>query len=221
MPQPLKNNSLDTDASLPHGSGGKSSVVGALNFMKQEIWEPIEFVFGLYLVSNKGRVRSLPHSVYGEGKNKWQTRKGKILTPEKLINGYHRFTLSYDGKSKRMSAHRLVATTFIPNSENKPQINHRNGIKTDNRVENLEWCTGSENVKHAYTNNFFTIQKGEDSSSSKITKRQAIEIFKSKGSSGLVAKKYPISPKTVRDIRCGKSWSSVTGKKYNPKKRIK
>ena len=74
---------------------------------------------------------------------------GKKLKPILNVNGYITYGLFNKGKQKRFLAHRIIAKCFIPNPKNKPQVNHINGVKTDNRVENLEWCTGSENQKHA------------------------------------------------------------------------
>ena len=68
-------------------------------------------------------------------------------------NGYERVTLWNKGKQYKMSIHRLVATKYIPNLKNLPQVNHKDGNKTNNSVSNLEWCTQSENMKHAYKNN--------------------------------------------------------------------
>lgn len=121
--------------------------------------------FPNYYVTENGDVYS---------RNYNHTGRIKKLTPHKNYKGY---LWTHLGKSKMYYVHRLVAETFIPNPENKPQINHINGIKEDNRVENLEWCTNSENQKHAYkvlhrTNNFLGKRYlagkcGKDSKSSK------------------------------------------------------
>jgi hypothetical protein len=77
-------------------------------------------------------------------------KTNKILKPSFNTCGYQQVTLHNRIKSKNIVIHRLVANAFIPNFENKPQVNHIDGIKSNNSVSNLEWCTSSENVKHAY-----------------------------------------------------------------------
>ena len=81
------------------------------------------------------------HNIYG---------RIKKLKPNKNEDGYYKVKLRKDGKTYNKFVHRLIAETFIPNPENKPEVNHKNGIKTDNRVSNLEWCSRSENMKHSY-----------------------------------------------------------------------
>lgn len=105
-----------------------------------EIWTDIEGYLN-YQVSNMGRVKSL-----GDDKN----RKEKILKGGITKKGYLQVVLCKDGKTKKYYIHRLVAQAFIPNPNNLPQVNHRNEDKTDNRVDNLEWCDGK------YNNNYGT-----------------------------------------------------------------
>jgi len=120
-----------------------------------EIWKDVVGYEGYYQVSNLGRVRSLdrildkPNILTGG-----QTvRKGKIIS-QRLKTGYMYVNLCAHDRRKGHRVHRLVAKAFLPNPESKPQINHKNGNKKDNRVYNLEWATASENQKHAYKNGF-------------------------------------------------------------------
>ena len=101
----------------------------------QEIWKDIEGYEGAYQISNFGRIKN----------------KIKILSPQINNCGYLRIIL----KNKHYSIHRLVALAFLPNPENKPQVNHIDGNKTNNYVTNLEWVTASENQKHNYKNLHF------------------------------------------------------------------
>ena len=115
--------------------------------MKEE-WKDIKDYEGLYQVSNLGNVRSLDR--YVNYKNiKERLIKGKEIKPVDAGNGYMRVTLSNKNKTRIYSIHRLVAEAFIPNPENKPEINHKKGRKNDNRASELEWCTHKENMEHA------------------------------------------------------------------------
>lgn len=116
---------------------------------KKEIWKPIEGYEGLYEISSLGRVKSTTRLTKGRW-NSLKTNHGRILKGIKHQLGYVRADLCKNGIRKHFSIHRLVANSFIPNTENKPQVNHKNGIKKDNRSENLEWCTSLENHAHAW-----------------------------------------------------------------------
>ena len=137
----------------------------------EEIWKPVTIheYSSSYEVSNFGRVRSLdkrdlPHRL----------RKGKILKLSKPK--YPLATLSHNGKIKHISVHRLVALAFIPNPENKPQVNHIDGNTTNNNVSNLEWATRSENQSHAVRTGLR--KRGEDWCRAKLSESEVLEIHR-------------------------------------------
>jgi hypothetical protein len=112
----------------------------------EEIWKDIIGYEGLYQVSNLGRVKSLDRITPHPAKFK----KGQIMKQGDGHHGYKLSTLCKNGRSKTYRVNRLVASHFIPNPENKPEVNHKNGIKSDNSVNNLEWSTSKENIDHAH-----------------------------------------------------------------------
>lgn len=126
-----------------------------------EIWKDIE-EYPNYKVSNLGRIKHYE----------------RLLRPHINKYGYGVVLLYNNGKRKKYLVHRLVAFAFIPNPLNKPQINHINGIKTDNRVENLEWATFSENMLHAYRTGIIT--KEMIATSRAKTKKHIVKMLNGK-----------------------------------------
>lgn len=118
-----------------------------------EIWKDIKGYEGVYQISTLGRIKCLSRKVLSKKRktgNNERTISEYIRTPETTKMGYQRITLSLSGKNVRFSVHRLVSIEFIPNPDNKPCVNHKNGIKWDNNIQNLEWVTYSENERHSY-----------------------------------------------------------------------
>jgi hypothetical protein len=112
----------------------------------EEIWKDIIGYEGHYQVSNFGRIRGLDRYIKGNNEQPRKFQKGKMITLKRDPKGYLGVTL----REKRIRIHRIVATTFIPNPDNLPEVNHLDGVKSNNFVENLEWSTKSNNMSHSF-----------------------------------------------------------------------
>ena len=130
----------------------------------EEVWKDIAGYEGYYQVSSLGRVRRIKG---GQG-----ARAGKILKQFLRGRDYLAVYLTKDSKTITYSVHRLVAMAFIPNPVNKPQVNHKNGIKTDNQVENLEWTTCQENIQHAWRSGLQKVKPISEETRKKMSESQ-------------------------------------------------
>lgn len=143
--------------------------------------------------------------------------KGHVLSQRDNSNGYLRCGMNIDGKPKSYLVHRLVASAFIPNPENKPFVNHIDGNKHNNNVENLEWCTKSENEKHAWLNGLKTdiATKGELHGMHKLRERDVRYIrnnhVRNGGTmkTGELAKMFSVNPQTITEIVSKRTWRCI------------
>ena len=175
-----------------------------------EIWKDIEGYEGLYQVSNLGRVRSLDfewEAFNGKAICKFKN-KGKILKGNKT--GVKRNYLAVNLQHHTIKIHRLVAKAFVPNPCNYPEVNHIDGNTFNNRADNLEWVTGSQNVNHAFKTGL--ARSGEKTHSHKLSVEQVKQIRKEyicgdkEYGAKPLARKYKVSHSTISDIVQGKKW---------------
>lgn len=168
-----------------------------------EIWKDVIGYIGLYQVSNKGNVKSLdmvlPYNRYG--KQTQRIRKGKILTLTKVKNGYLRVIMSNNGKHKLNLVHRLVAQAFIPNPNNYKEVNHINCDKTNNCVENLEWCSSSYNKIHGFQNKLYKCEKP-------IIQMKGCVVIKEYKSAMECKRQTGYSPQNIGKVALGKRKSA-------------
>ena len=124
------------------------TIIPPVKNLINEMWRPMKNYQSKYSVSSFGRIKSMSRIENRKDGRKFNYSEKIIIATKNKKTGYLSFTVSYCGK--RLYIHRLVAQNFILNKNNKPCVNHKNGVKTDNRIENLEWVTYSENMSSAY-----------------------------------------------------------------------
>lgn len=174
----------------------------------KEIWKDIPGYEGLYQASNLGKIKSLK-------KEKWN-RFTYISSPERILSqsnsrGYSIVILTKGKKRKTIGTHRLVAQTFIPNPNNYPQVNHKDGNKQNNNVTNLEWCTASYNIKHAFDNGLKKPKKGKENVCSKSICQydKNMNLIKIWGSMKEAEREIGVDHSTI--LRCAKKRQKTAG----------
>ncbi len=195
------------------------SIETTLKYIRNDVveWKEIKGYEDLYLISSHGDVKSLDRAVPTKSKKGlWTTRniKGRILLAND-INGYQYVNLCRNASDQKSAkVHRLVAQAFIPNPQNKQEVNHLDYKPWHNHKENLEWATHLENMRHAHLNGRIkTVQQlGSKSNFAKLNESQVIEIkqrIKTGESSDSISKDYAVGRTCISEIKSGRSWAHI------------
>lgn len=180
---------------------GSSTSCPAINHTDVE-WRPAAGYEGLYCVSSEGQVRSVARA----------TTSGKLMTPQLNNSGYLRVSITAKGVSRYLYVHHLVARTFIGIRPDGMDINHINGVKTDNRAANLEYVSRTENMRHARELGLHD-NRGEKHYHAKLTESLVIDILLAHSYCGVgaaeIARSVGVSPRTVEDVLERKTWRWV------------
>ena len=168
-------------------------------------WKPLKNFQETYEINRCGEIRRIPG---------FWCHSFRLLKKHMGNSGYYRVSISFNGLTKKFLIHRLVYETFLGQIPKNKTVNHKNGIKTDNRVCNLELCSRSEQMIHAYKNGLQNVQRGEDRKNvSKLTEEQVIEIrqrYKLGETTGKeLGKKYAVSAACIWKIIRRDSWSHI------------
>lgn len=178
----------------------------------EEKWKPIYGYKGSYEASDMGRIRSLTRNIpIG---NCTRLVKGRVLSPSKSKCGYYRVILcDKEGRKKNYYVHRLVLSAFYPTDNDDLQVNHISGIKSDNRLVNLEWVTAGENAIHAFKNGLRG--KGEKHVNAVLTLKQVkfvkslISFFGRKVNLAQLARTMNINYVTLASIKYERTWKHI------------
>ena len=178
----------------------------------KEIWKDIVGYEGLYKVSNLGRVKSLSRNFWN-GVNWWKSKE-KILK-NNILSNYCIVYLYKNKKRKTKQVHRLVAQAFISNFNNKPEVNHIDGDKENNIVDNLEWCTHKENIQHAFKTGLKNSKhrQGTKSNLSKLNEKQVRIIKWLLNNSDLTQREigeiFNVKVPCISNIKNNKTWKQL------------
>lgn len=167
--------------------------------VETEIWKPVPGFEQYYLCSNTGQVKNI--------------NTNKLLSQYK--NRYLNVTLIKDKKRFLVGAHRVIATTFVENPNNKPYVNHKDGNRYNNNVVNLEWVTAKENSEHAISTGLHKI-KGIEHPNNKLSEEQVLFIFNSTLKCEELSKIFQVTSGTCANIKNGRLWSHLTKKEIEP-----
>jgi len=168
-------------------------------------WKDVVGFENLYEISNAGILKSKDRYVI-HYKGGLSLRKGKEFKLTKDKDGYLKTCLQKEGKRFHKRVHILVAEAFIPNPKNKPEVNHKDGDKSNNFLLNLEWTTTSENRQHAFDTGLQKANSGEKHYKSKLNKFDVKQIRSSNLKGIELAKKYNVSPQTISRVKLNKSY---------------
>lgn len=177
----------------------------------EEEWRDVVGYEGFYQVSNLGRVRSLDRYVRHSSGGK-MLRRSKVLKLTPDVDGYSTVGLYLGGKSSTFKVHRLVAEVFIPNFDNLPEVNHKDGVKSNNNLGNLEWSTHKENMQHAFKTGLAKPNRGESCHTAKLC-RADIPVIRARLANGeslkAIASAYSVDPSTIWSIKIRESWAHI------------
>lgn len=172
-----------------------------------EIWKDISGFSNYYMVSNLGRIKSKQISI-----NEGKILREKLRALNRNKSGYLTCAIGSKNSRKTVSIHRMVAICFLDNPLNRNEVNHKNGIKSDNYTDNLEWCTRSENIKHAFGTGLKSVPSYENSKYTRLTREQVVEIknlLLNGKSMYKIGKLFSVYRSTIRYIKIGKIWKGI------------